>query len=206
MATALGSYVTTELLKERAEIPDTEDDTLLGKICDEVNSWVEGFTGRVLAPVAGVTWYFDGSQTEQRGRVLRVDRGVRTVTTLKVAGSTGGDYTTLAATDYYLRPLEQDRAIGWPATRIIVSNVSTYGPFPRSGFNVIQLVGDVGFAAVPDDVRGAAVAIAVRSWHGRQSGHADLVGADETGTPLVSRFVAVEDRRTLARYKPVLLG
>jgi hypothetical protein len=56
-------------------------------------------------------------------------------------------------------------------------------------------------------VRGAAIAIAVRSWHGRQSGHTDIVGNDQlTGSPIVSRFVSAEDRRTLERYQIALVA
>src|SRR5574338_395396 len=136
MATALGSYVTTTLLKERANIDadDTADDALIGKVCDEVNAWIEGFTGRVLGPVSAQTWYFDGSDVEHGGRLLRVERGIRTVTSLSAASETGGAYTALAATDYYPRPLEQQRAIGWPAPKIVNSNVSAYGLLPTSGF------------------------------------------------------------------------
>ena len=65
MATAAGTYATVTLLKQRlltAGVTDTADDTLLGTICDQVNSFIEGpfGTGRVLAPITSATYLLDG--------------------------------------------------------------------------------------------------------------------------------------------------
>lgn len=51
MATAAGSYATTATAKTRLGITDTTDDGLIGSLCDQVNQWVESFTGRILAPL-----------------------------------------------------------------------------------------------------------------------------------------------------------
>ena len=37
----------------------------------------------------------------------------------------------------------------------------------------------------------------VRAWHARQSGQTDIVGNDETGAPIVSRYLSARDRDTL---------
>src|SRR5689334_8707587 len=100
MPSAIGSYVTAALLKTRAGITDTTDDTLLGVICDQVNQFVEGTTGRVLAPVASVARVFDGNGQ----RCLRIRQGVRTITTLELAYYTGASYITLDASQYFTRP------------------------------------------------------------------------------------------------------
>lgn len=198
MASALGSYVTSTLLKARAGIPDAEDDALLDDICEEVNSWIEAFTGRVLAPISNDTMLFDGADTEQFGARLYVPRGIRTLTTLETATETGGSYTSRTLTDFLLRPHSHEQPNGWPPIYLLVKESATR--LPQSGYDTIRITAATGFAAVPDDVRGAALAIAVRSWHGRQSGQADLVGVNESGQPVVSRYVSVEDKRTLERY------
>lgn len=203
MATAVGTYVTATLVKERTDIPDTDDDTLLGKIVDEVNQYIETMTGRVIAPQDSQTWLFDGrSDVELGGRILLVPRGVRTVTTLSIADYTGDTFTTVTSGDYFPRPAVQNRKPGWPATYIEFSDRPTgaYSCFPTSGIANIKLVGDVNFEAIPDDIRQVAVVTAVRAWHARQSGMADIVGNDETGAPIISRYVSVEDKHTLADY------
>lgn len=206
MATAVGTYVTATLLKERTDIPDTDDDTLLGKIVDEVNQYIETMTGRVLAPQSAQTWLFDGRQdVELGGRMLAVPRGVRTVTSLSIALYTGASFAVVATADYFLRPAIQNRKPGWPATYIEFTDYPTgsFSCFPTTGIANIKLIGDVNFEAIPDDIRAVAVATAVRAWHGRQNGQADIVGNDETGAPIISRYVSVEDKHTLAQYAMV---
>lgn len=52
MATAVGTYATLSDLKLRLQDSDTSDDTLLQKLCDQANMWIETKTGRILAPVS----------------------------------------------------------------------------------------------------------------------------------------------------------
>jgi hypothetical protein len=199
------SYVTSELLKLRANIPDTVDDTLLEQICGEVNAWIETFTGRILRPFTYTNQLFDGwgypyGDVTDYGRGLMVPNGIRSITTLEVANSTGGSFVNVTA-DTFMRG-------GTPATRIVLSNMPTAGlySFP-GGYANIRLTGAGGPASVPEDVRGVGIAIAVRAWNGRQSGHTDIVGNDQlTGNPVVSRWVASEDKQTLMRYQPALVA
>jgi hypothetical protein len=44
----------------------------------------------------------------------------------------------------------------------------------------------------------------VRAWHARQSGQADIIGNDETGAPLVSRYVSAYHWSTLKAYRVVV--
>ena len=63
MATAIGSYATLANVKSRLGIAsaDTTDDTLLTRVCDQVNAYIESYTHRVLAPISGTqTYLFDG--------------------------------------------------------------------------------------------------------------------------------------------------
>jgi hypothetical protein len=200
-----GGYVTSELLKLRANIGDVVDDTLIEQVCAEVNAWIETFTGRILRPFTYTNQLFDGwgypyGDVTDYGRGLMVPNGIRSITSLEVANATGGSFVDITA-DAFMRS-------GTPATRIVLSNVPTLGVYTfLGGYANIRLTGAGGPASVPEDVRGVAVAIAVRAWNGRQSGHTDIVGNDQlTGNPVVSRWVASEDKQTLMRYQPALVG
>jgi hypothetical protein len=141
-------------------------------------------------------YYLDGDGS----RVLWVD--VRAVSELAVADQTGGSYTVLAAADYFLRPQPLDREPGWPATRIELSDQPTggYWYFPV-GYNTVRLKAVLGWPAIPDEITDVALTMAVRAWHARQSGQTDIVGNDETGAPIVSRYLSSRDRETLKRYR-----
>lgn len=201
MATAVGSYATLADLKTRANLGTaTTDDTLLGDICDQINGYIESpaATGRILAPISGTPAYtFDGDG----GTVLWFPTGIRTVTTLEVALYTGATYATVGTADYFLRPHEQDRDNGWPALRIEFSDRPTgsYARFPV-GYDTVRVTGTFGWAAIPDEITEIALVAAVRAWHARESGQTDIVGTDEFGKPLVSRFFSARDYATLKSY------
>lgn len=157
-------------------------------------------TGTCTATVALVStpqdalFYFDGDGS----RVLWLD--VRAVSELAVATQTGAAYTILPATDYFLRPLPQDRSAGWPATRIELSDMATQPYFPP-GYSTVRLKAVTGWPAIPDDIAGLAITMVVRAWHARQSGQTDIVGNDETGAPVISRFLSAQDWKTLIAYR-----
>ena len=140
--------------------------------------------------------YFDGDGS----RILWVD--VVAVTELAIASSTGGSYTVLDPADYYLRPAVQNRDPGWPATRIELSDAASggYWYFP-CGYDTVRLRAVTGWPAIPDDIIDVACTMVVRAWHARQSGQTDIVGNDETGAPVVSRYISGRDRETLKKYR-----
>lgn len=200
MATATGSYATTATVKSRAGITDSTDDTEIGLIVDQVNMYIESTTGRVLAPISGTpTRYYDVAEASE---TLYIPEGIRSVTSLGIAAYTDDDYTTIAATDYFLRPLRP--MPGWPYTQIRLSDrpAGSYAQFPV-GYETVKIQGQFGWAAIPDDVAEVAVTIAVRAWAARQAGQSDIVGTDEFGRPVISRYVAGRDRDTLRRYSVV---
>lgn len=203
MPTATGAYATTALVKARlfaAGVTDTADDTLLGTICDQVNQFIESphGTGRILAPITSATYLIDGNGQSY----LHFQRGIRAVSALSVGDTTGGSRTALASTDYFLRPLPQDRAPGWPATRIELSDIGTRRTFPR-GYEIVSMTATCGWEAIPDDIIDVALTTAVRAWSARQSGQADIVGNDDTGAPLVSRYVSGFHWATIKAYRVV---
>lgn len=202
MATALGIYVTVDDLTARLGLgtPSTATSALLGQICDETNQWVESYTGRVLGPVDSATYTFDGGGPENPDRyTLDLFRlGIRSVSELKTATLTGGTLSVVDPSTYYIRP---STVTGEPATKLYLYTGSFY-----SGFGTIEITMTAGFEAVPDDVRAVAIVIATRAWHGRQTGMADVIGADTiTDRAIVTPVVPPEMKATLDRYKPVLV-
>jgi ABC-type dipeptide/oligopeptide/nickel transport system permease subunit len=205
MATAFGSYVTSTLLKSRAGITDSTDDTLLGVICDQVNSFIESSTGRVLAPISGTpTYTYDGDGSPKLWLPKTTTAyvgGVRSITTLELADYTGASYSTVTAGDYFLRGLSGPAGSYewlWMSDR----PTGTFRTF-ADGFATVRITGTFGYAAIPDDIAEVAVTIAVRAWHARENGQQDIVGTDEFGRSVVSRVVSVRDRDTLRRYSLV---
>ena len=203
MTTAIGAYATGTALKTRANISDSTDDTLIGTICDQVNQFIEGVTGRIIAPISGTPVYtYDGTSNSMLYLPLLGDGspvgGVRSITTLQVAQYTGAAYETLAAGDYFLRGKSGPAA---PFDWLMLSDrpVGQFFTFPR-GYDTVKITGLFGWAAIPDDITDVALTIAVRAWHAREAGQQDIVGTDEFGRPLISRFVSGRDRDTLRRY------
>lgn len=213
MPSATGAYATTAGLKARlfaAGVTDTADDTLMGTICDQVNAFVEGPWGcrRIIAPISSATYILDGSGLS----FLYFPKGIRAVTALTIGDTTGDTLDTVTAADIFLRPLDQDRVPGWPAFYLYLSDVPVSTvfrrTFPKARSNV-SLTCTAGWTAIPDDITDVALTTATRAWHARQSGQADIVGNDDTGAPLVSRFVAPFHWGTIKAYRvkqPAVIG
>lgn len=219
MTSAIGAYATTAGLKARlfpAGVTDTADDTLMGTICDQVNGWIEsppghkglGGTGRVIAPISSATYVLDGTGLSY----IYFPKGIRAVTVLTIGDTTGDTLDTVTAGDIFLRPLDHERSPGWPAFYLYLSDVPVSTvvrrTFPRARNNV-SLTCTAGWTAIPDELTDVALTTATRAWHARQSGQADIVGNDDTGAPLVSRFVAPFHWATIHAYRvkqPAVIG
>ena len=199
MTVAVGTYVTTTTLKNQlggTAAMGTADDTLLGTICEQVNSYIESKIGRTIGPLTAGTVTFD---VPVATTVLYVPQGVRSITSLLVADYTGATPATATASDVLLRPLTPRP--GWPYTEIHLSDVPTGSVTVFSpGYGVVQAIGTFGWAEVPEDLEDVAIRMAVRAWHARASGENDAIGVDEMGQPIVSRGMSKRDRDTLYRY------
>lgn len=203
MPTAIGAYVTTSLLKARLGVSDTDDDTLMGTICDQVNSFIEGpfGTNRVLAPVSSATYLFDIEEPTTR---LWFPNGIRAVSALSVGDYTGDSRDAIPSDEFFLRPLAQDRPNGWPATWLHLTDRPTVKSYFPVGREIVSMTATTGWAAIPDEIADVAATTATRAWHARQNGQADIVGNDETGAPLVSRYVASFHWGILRAYRVVV--
>ena len=199
MTVALGTYVSTTTLKDQlggTAAMGTADDALLGVIVAQVNTYIESVIGRSITVAAAGTVTFDVPSATDH---LFVPQGLQSVSSLLVADYTGATAGTVASADVFLRPL--NRRPGWPYTEIWLSDVPTgsIGIF-SPGYGVVQAIGTVGWAEVPEDLEGVAIRMAVRAWHARASGENDAIGVDDMGQPVVSRGLSKRDRDTLYRY------
>lgn len=185
---------------------DTSDDTLISELIDEVSAWIEGYTGRKLVPEVAATYVFD----TQYGSVLRIARGIRTVTTLGVASTgqpdTGGTYTTVTAADILLRPKAVDLPEGWPAfeVQIAIAHTGTVARFANAQ-NGATITGNFGFAAIPKDIEAVAIDATVAAYNSRKNGASSTMGADDMALPPWSKFFGrgSPQRGTLDRYRYV---
>lgn len=197
-------FATASEVKARIGITDGTDDTLLGLLCDEVTAWMQGYMGRRMIPETAQTYVFDTSY----GNVLYVPRGVRTITTLGVASThqpdSGGVYTTVPATDYLLRPKTADAPEGTPFTEVHISRgtlAGTVSRFSRAD-NGASIAGNFGPAAVPADLRAAAIDAVAAAYAVRRQGASGVIGADDTAAVPWSLFFGrgSPQRGTLDRY------
>jgi hypothetical protein len=187
-----------------AGVNDAVDDTLIGELIDQVTDWVQHYTQRKLVPDDAATYVFDTNA----GYVLRIPRGIRSITSMGVATQahqpdSGGVYTTIPAADRLLRPRAQDLPAGWPPTEVRISRAST----SISAFNTIEngctITGNFGFAAVPPDMQGVGIDAVVTAYQNRKNGASGVIGAEgQSIVPWATYFSKGSPQRgTLDMYR-----
>ena len=200
--TGVGGLTSLDAVKrdlEKLSTDTTVDDILLDYIT-EISDYIHGHTQRSFLPDTTTVYLFDGYDAVDRGRSILVPQGVQSLTTLEVASNTGGSFTTLASTDFFLRPSVQDRSPGWPATEVRLSDTGSL-PYFYPGIANIQATGVFGFASVPARIEGIARRTVVRAFASRQAGQADALGVGgDGGAPLVSQYLSKRDREVLATF------
>lgn len=205
MSTAYGTYAAVIPVKARLGIPagDTDSDAELQVICNQVNGYIESLVGRPICNLGTATYTYDGYDAIDN-RILFIARGLQSVSSLETATYSGGPYSTVPATDYFLRPSLQERDPGWPATQIIMTNVpsaNNFSPLFYDGYQTTRITGVWGFANTPDEITEIGEVMAVRAWTSRQAGQTDQIGISEGGQPVISRTLSIRDRDTLWRYR-----
>jgi hypothetical protein len=172
---------------------DTDDDADLVKFQAESRDLIHTLTGRYFLPIDAGTYTFDGQWDDPTS--LRVPWGVRNITTLKIrGGGTGSAQTQLDPSTYAIRPSEMDRAPGEPGTVIQLSYPWSY-TFALYGSDVIEVVGDFGYAAVPPTIQRIDRATILRAWRARASGMGESLGGDVAS--FISWAMTKEDRQLL---------
>lgn len=202
-ASAIGSYATATALKQMIGITDTNDDTLLGLICDRVNQLIETTCRQVIAPISSAAYLYDGNGLSRIFLPRPVNSsigigGARAVSLVEFAPYTSGTFETVASTDYVLR---SPFGNGGPYRWLLMSDqpAGTYHDYPDGQAN-IRVTMTAGWAAIPDDVTELALNLAHRAWNARQSGQQNVVGSDESGQPYVARYLDGKDKMTLRAY------
>lgn len=204
MATATGTYITSTTLKRRLGITDSTDDTLIGEIVNEVNQFIETRTGRILSPVTHTAVLFDGYDAIEGGRCLHIPQGIRSISLLEVTATTGGTFSTVPSTDYFIRPTAHERDPGWPGTEVWMTDIPSAAnslPVFLPGYANIRLTGTGGWAAVPDDIAAIAMRCGVSAWRGRSSSGTDDFSAGTDGERTFSAALSGKDWKTLERYR-----
>jgi hypothetical protein len=172
----------------------------------QVSAAIEGITGRWFAPrpLSGTTTY---RMHTQAGRSLRIPKGIRSITTLSVATtdqpSSGGTYTAVTATDYYIDPPEIERDASWPGTSIRF--LSTSGSLFYTASYGVEIVGAFGWASVPYDIQGVAIRATVRRYIGKGGG-GTAVAIGPEGTEFLLPDLSGSDRRTLEWYRHLVVA
>ena len=195
---------TTAQVKARlfpAGVADTSDDVLTSELIDQVSDWVQSYTGRKLVAVTSATYVFD----TRAGYVLYIPMGLRAVTAFGVNNTahqpdSGGSYTTVAATDYLLRPRAHEGPNGWPFTEIhlaraAVGTIHTFGNIE----NGATITATTGFAVTPPEVVSVAIDGVVAAYQARKNGVTGVMGPDDGQLVTFSAF-SKASRMTLARY------
>ncbi len=204
VATAIGTYATTAALKALIGTTDSDDDSLLGTICDRVNQWVESLTLQPISPISSATYLYDGDGLRRvylpipTTAATKGIGGARAISLLEIAPTTGGTFGTIASTDYFVRG--KDGVLG-PFVWLVLSDLAAgdYRTFPK-GLANIRVTMTAGWAAIPDDLTMTALNVAHRAWNARSTGNQSGAGNGEEGQP-ISIFATREDVRLVRTYK-----
>ena len=185
--------------KYRLGITDTSEDANLARYIVHVSAWVMAVTARQFARTPGTgtrTYLFD---IDQQTRELRIPKGIAEASLLETATSTGGAFSTVTSSSWFLDPAPADRDYGWPATSISLSDVTGTCFYP--GKRVVRVTMALGFEAVPDDIAEVALnlTVALHRRRGASSG-GDTVTVDVGGNRTYEWALTKKDKDTLARY------
>ena len=190
-----------DVKQELGETGTANDETLLEKI-RQVGAEINLYTGRLFTrtPASGTTTYlFDVTCA---GRELHIPKGIAAVTVLEVATGTqpeaGGTYATVPAAEWWLRPVMAERDFGWPATRVVISNLS--GSMFYVGYNAARLTMALGWDKVPYDVQAIAQRAVIGSYTSKGS-PTGVVGP--SGSTIMLRNISPADRETLTAYQHI---
>lgn len=190
--------------REGIDASNTSEDENILELIRQVSAEIERLCQRdFTGDRQDVTYYFDVSESS---RTLRIPRGVQSVTTLGVAtfsqpmNETGGIYQSVPAADFAIRPMIAERTwLGEPGDAVVLTDFPT-GPttFFFQGRNTVQLVGKLGWGAIPPEVNRIATT-AVVSLHLTKGGDGPRVAIGPDGQMTILRDISPADWYTLQR-------
>ena len=170
------AYITAAELKSQAHITDTADDTEITAVTLAVSRSIERYCSRQFNDAGSAT---ARTYATSYSDCVRVD-DFHTVTGLVVKSDTGldGNYaTTISSSNYDVWPFNGviDGQPGHPYREI---RLHTGATFLTGGRPTVQVTAQWGFAAVPADVKQAALIQGARVF-GRRYSHNGIVGAGD---------------------------
>lgn len=189
----MADYTSVARVKAQVGITDTADDTVLGYYVSSVTAEFDRRIGVFAGPSADTLRLYDGHEAVLGGTRLWIAGGIRTLTGVRIASTTGGALTAATLSDFLLRPKAQDRRQAMPAMYVQIADTSLTR-FP-DGYDNVELTGTFGPAAVPDDLAKLADMVVIRMWDDRGSGGLPA----EASTP--SRFIFASDAQMLDAYR-----
>ena len=176
---------------------------ILSGIATATNELIEGYIGAPIGSGGTAARTFDGDGTDR----MWVRQGIQAIATLEVANETGGTYTTLASSEYVLRPATHDRPTGWPGFWVqLTDKATTYGIF-TPGYDTVRITPTAagwGWSAIPPELSEVAAIMGTRLFQSRQSGEMLVVGTTDFGNAIVRFLPEPEFRAILDRYRQAL--
>lgn len=145
-------YVARADFKDDVNIPDTDDDSTLDRIIEDVSRLIDDHCGFPLrhffSTSTGVVRYYSATSC---GRV-EIDDAISVTEVALDRGGQGTWSEVMASTDYVLHPLNA-AGHSWPYTSI----KARYDNLPAGVLKGVRVTGQFGWASVPKVVRRAAM-------------------------------------------------
>ena len=185
----------------------TADDDILSDFIDAVQSYLVSRLGMFLGPTTSTSISIDGeravSHMGRKASRLYVPYGIQSLTSVTVASSTGATAETVTAADLISGPRAFEPRLdpNQPTTTLTFKDVvaGDWDHFPAGVGNVV-ITGTLGWSAPPVRLGELADTMVIRMFHAAQTGQRDLIGNDEEGLPLVSRFISSADHGVLRTF------
>lgn len=156
---------------------------------DAANAELTRRVGMFLGPSTDTLRLLDGRDAVRDGTRLYIKGGIRTLTQVRLASTTGGTLTTATLADFLLRPKSHELRTGEPYRYIDISPTSASRFW--DGYDNVELTGTFGPAAVDADCARIADMVAARMYQYSASG-GDLT------LPSASKFIYKDDADKLA--------
>lgn len=172
----------------------TTDDARLLTFIAAVNAEMTERVGVFLGPATDTVRVYDGRDAVEDGRVLWIPGGIRELTQVRIADTSGGTLVTATLTDFLLRPKLHALPTGSPYRWIEIKpdpdgDHSTLPPYMAN----VETTGLYGPAAVADSHASLGDMVVMRMWEDR--------GAGTLTTPTPSKFIFADDKVLLQRLR-----
>jgi len=145
----------------------------------------------------------DGFSALDDGRAIEVPAGVVSLASVEVATYTGGPFSLIPGSDWFLRPPARELDPGWPWLEVAMTNIPSAGnttPVFFPGYDTVRLRGQFGWSAIPPEIAGMANMLVVTLWQMRSSGGAYSTAIGGDGRQSTVHMLSDLDYRQLLRY------